>query len=111
MHLSETDIKLVASKALFKKSPQPLTGYVSDSDKNSKTIQSKHLADDSVTGPPARLSDLTSLRSKSSNESLRSLINKADTVLARQERLIKDINQLLNMEKAARVYKKASREL
>ena len=108
MSVPEVNEDIAVSKALYKKTSRG--GICQACKKKSIPLQVKQLADESVKGPPARLSDLVSLRSKHSNGSLRNLLYQADALLAKQDSLIKDVNKLLGMEKAVGVYKKASED-
>ena len=108
MRITEVTTNLAAAKVLYKKPKQMDANDAKYG--HHPSPQRKLITDESANSAPVKLRDLTTVRSKNSNNTLRSLLSQADTVLAHQDRLIKDLNQLLGMEKAADAYRKTSRE-
>lgn len=108
MRVTEATTNLAVTKALYKKPKQIDANGAKSGQK--KPLQTKLLTAGPIKDAPVKLTDLTSVRAKNSNNTLRNLLNEADTVLAHQERLIKDVNQLLGMGKTIGVYKETALE-
>lgn len=53
----------------------------------------------------AKISDLLGARSHAANVALRNMIQTADNVLAKQEKMLSDVDNLLKMEQASHAYR------
>jgi 3-oxoacyl-ACP reductase-like protein len=103
MNTLDTSRQLIYSKAMYRPAespsparPRPTAPPPADANPAKLTQEPDHTA---------RLEDLVPQGTKASSQSLRDMIRMADDVLTKQNRMIDDMNSILNLGRAEKAYK------